>query len=205
MNYIKIYNDITERARNEYLIGKRIKNKGIYYEGHHIIPKCLGGTGDSWKWDHENIVPLTAREHFLCHWLLHECYPNNLKLSQAFHSMCKIKNNLTKDRYTPSSRIYEYAKKLKSKIGFPEESRKKGVQTRKINGSYKPTEDQIQKGLHTKILNGTINHTKNHIENITISLKKLNQKKVICDHCGKTGFISGMKAWHFDNCRLLKK
>jgi hypothetical protein len=205
MNYIKIYNAIIQRAKEEHLLGIRIKNSDIYYEGHHIIPKCLGGTGDSWKWNHENIVPLTAREHFLCHWLLHELYPQNIKLAQAFHAMCKAKNKLTIKRYIPSSRLYEYAKKLKLKIGFPEESRKKAVQTRKMNGSYKQTEDQIKKGLQTKIINGTINHTKNHIKNITASLKKLNEKKVECDHCGKVGYISGMKAWHFDNCRSLKK
>ena len=35
-----------------------------YTENHHIIPKSLGGSNDS-----DNLVALTAREHFLCHWL----------------------------------------------------------------------------------------------------------------------------------------
>jgi hypothetical protein len=204
MDYRKIYDKIVQKAKQDYINGKRSKNDGTYYEGHHIIPKCLGGTGDSWKWNHDNIVPLTAREHFLCHWLLHECYPENIKISQAFHAMCKLKNSYSK-KYVPSSRIYEYMKKMKSKIGFPEESRKKGVQTRKSNGSYVQTEKQKKKGLQTKVINGTINHTKNHIDNITIALKKLNEKKVMCDNCGKTGQISGMKTWHFKNCRLRKK
>lgn len=26
--------------------------------------------------------------------------------------------------------------------------------------------------------------------------------KVSCPHCGKTGGLSGMKCWHFDNCRI---
>jgi hypothetical protein len=205
MNYQKIYNQIVERARYEYIIGKRLKNNEIYYEGHHIIPKCLGGTGDSWKWDSDNIVPLTAREHFLCHWILHELYPKNIQLAQAFYSMCKVKNTYTQKRYIPSSRIYEYAKKIKSQIGFSEESRKKGVRTRKLNGSYKQTEEQKQKGVQTKIINGTINHTQNHKENIITALKKLNSQLVKCNHCDKIGYISGMKAWHFENCRLREK
>ena len=40
-------------------------NSGSYVEKHHIIPRCIGGS------DHkENLVSLTAREHFVCHLLL---------------------------------------------------------------------------------------------------------------------------------------
>jgi hypothetical protein len=56
----------------------------------------------------DNIVKLTAREHFLCHWLLHEMYPNNTDLRYSFWSMCRSSDN--QKRYRPSSRIYEYAK-----------------------------------------------------------------------------------------------
>lgn len=36
-----------------------------YFEKHHIIPKCMGGSNDC-----HNMVKLTAREHFICHLLL---------------------------------------------------------------------------------------------------------------------------------------
>jgi hypothetical protein len=36
-----------------------------YTEKHHIIPKSLGGSNKK-----ENLVNLTAREHFVCHRLL---------------------------------------------------------------------------------------------------------------------------------------
>lgn len=36
-----------------------------YIEKHHIIPRSLGGTDNK-----DNIVALTARQHFICHWLL---------------------------------------------------------------------------------------------------------------------------------------
>jgi hypothetical protein len=46
------------------------KKNAVYFEGHHIIPKYLGGTGSSSKGLYNsNIVYLTAREHFLAHWL----------------------------------------------------------------------------------------------------------------------------------------
>jgi hypothetical protein len=36
-----------------------------YSENHHIVPKSLGGNNSK-----ENLVQLTAREHFICHRLL---------------------------------------------------------------------------------------------------------------------------------------
>lgn len=101
MDYKKIYNQIIERAKNRNLEG--------YYENHHIIPKCLGGQDKK-----NNIVKLTAREHFICHWLLHNTFPENIKLSRAFSMMCLVESK-NQDRHVPSSRIIEYAKKLKSK------------------------------------------------------------------------------------------
>jgi hypothetical protein len=79
------------------------KTSKCYVEKHHIIPKCMNGTNEP-----DNLVKLTAREHFLIHWLLHEMYPDNTDLKYAFWSMCRNSNN--QQRYKPSSRIYEYAK-----------------------------------------------------------------------------------------------
>lgn len=88
MNYQKIYNQIINKAKNRELIG--------YFEKHHIIPKCIGGNNNK-----DNLVKLTAREHFICHLLLCEIYPSENKLKQALWLMSigkqshthKIKNN----------------------------------------------------------------------------------------------------------------
>lgn len=39
--------------------------EGEYFETHHIVPKSLGGTDDK-----NNLVNLTAREHYIAHLLL---------------------------------------------------------------------------------------------------------------------------------------
>ena len=57
MDYQKIYDQIIERAKNRQLEG--------YKEKHHIIPKCVGGTNDK-----ENLVELTAREHFFMSYII---------------------------------------------------------------------------------------------------------------------------------------
>jgi hypothetical protein len=113
MEYAKIYNQIVERAKNRVLEG--------YKEKHHIIPKCLGGSNDK-----NNLVELTAREHFLCHMLLCEIYPNNKNLWYALFLMSINKNKKEHQKYKVSSREYErikfewnkHSKKRKKPEGF---------------------------------------------------------------------------------------
>lgn len=35
--------------------------------------------------------------------------------------------------------------------------------------------------------------------------KAKQRRQVTCPHCNKTGGLTGMKSWHFDNCKLLKQ
>jgi hypothetical protein len=100
MNYQRIYDQIIDRARDREL--------DCYREKHHITPKCLGGSDSK-----SNLVELTAREHFICHWLLSRLYPEEPKLSYAFWMMSTSKRP---NRYRPSSRTYEEAKQLQSTL-----------------------------------------------------------------------------------------
>lgn len=95
MEYIKIYNQIIERAKTRQIDG--------YIEKHHIVPRCMGGSEDK-----ENIIQLTAKEHFLCHLLLVEIYPKNVKLWYSLFLMSINKNK--KIKYKVSARTYEQIK-----------------------------------------------------------------------------------------------
>jgi hypothetical protein len=57
--YHHYYNALIENARN------RILPSNTYKECHHIIPRSLGGSNDR-----NNLVDLTAREHYVAHLLL---------------------------------------------------------------------------------------------------------------------------------------
>ena len=108
MNYRKIYADIIRRAK------ERPKPNG-YTEKHHIVPKSLGGSNEK-----SNIAILTAREHFLCHWLLVKMYEigteERKKMLCAFFFM-RTEPNKTKRRFV-SSRAYEsYRKEYLKTIG----------------------------------------------------------------------------------------
>jgi len=122
MNYKKIYDSLMIKARSE----KRLKDEEVYYEAHHIIPKCMGGEGN-YRSDpnHSNIVLLTSREHFLCHWLLAEIHTHHRGIIYAFHKMCIRVSSKKMNRYVPSSRVYEYAKRLRVSIGVSKETLEK--------------------------------------------------------------------------------
>ena len=106
MNYQNIYEQIIEKAKSE----NRTKGGEKYYESHHIIPLCLGGTGKVKEHHHPNIVLLTGKEHLLCHMLLIEIYPKEPKLKQALWLMAINKNKKTHNRYKISCRLYERIK-----------------------------------------------------------------------------------------------
>ena len=89
MNYKKIYTNLIEKAKNRSLNG--------YFETHHIIPKCIGGTNEL-----SNLVNLTPEEHYLAHQLLVKIYPDNYKLVKAAAMM--IPNR-------PSNKMYGWLKR----------------------------------------------------------------------------------------------
>lgn len=94
MNYLKHYNLLIETRRD------RIPIDGEYYEKHHIVPSSMGGGNEK-----SNIVSLTAREHFLAHWLLWRIHGNK-EMAFAFYAMV----NMGKNQKIKSGRIYEEAK-----------------------------------------------------------------------------------------------
>jgi len=100
MNYKKHYQNLVTSRNN------RIVKEGEYYETHHILPKCMGGKNNK-----ENLVVLTAKEHYIAHWLLAKMYPNIWKLKFAFYQMSRMNK---KNGRVISSIQYARAKKYYS-------------------------------------------------------------------------------------------
>jgi hypothetical protein len=100
MDYRKHYNKLIEKGKN------RMLGEATYVEKHHIVPKSEGGADVE-----DNLVALTAREHFVAHWLLHREDVSNPKRAFAFWRMCNGQGKvLTENWYVPSSRAYEEGK-----------------------------------------------------------------------------------------------
>jgi hypothetical protein len=100
--YTKWYFSLIENAKN------RILNENEYYEKHHIIPKSIGGTNEK-----QNLILLTAREHFVCHLLLLkmvELLSQKRSMAYAIFSMGISHNG--KRKKIISSREFELARKI---------------------------------------------------------------------------------------------
>lgn len=160
MNYTKIYNNLINRAKDRLLEG--------YVEKHHIVPKCIGGADTR-----DNLVQLTAREHFIAHYLLAKMYPD----TGLPHALWRMANN----GRSVCSKTYEIARKLHAKrISEDTEANMRRGSPGQANGMYGKT----------------------HSASAIARIKEANNIKVECPHCGLNGTNSIMKRWHFDNCKL---
>jgi hypothetical protein len=131
--YTRWYNKIVENANL-----RTIQNG--YTENHHIIPRSFGGNDEP-----TNLVKLTAKEHFICHLLLTKMTTGNdrYKMIYALHMLSNVQN-IGEGRYKPSSRLYEYARKLfidsMDSIWTPE---KRAKQSKTISNIMKTTLTQL--------------------------------------------------------------
>lgn len=97
MDYCRIYKSLIDRANDRIIVG--------YKESHHIVPKCLGGLDVE-----ENLVYLTAEEHYVAHLLLVKIYPDNKSLIYAAKMMTVSGKNLIRN-----NKLYGWLKKKFSK------------------------------------------------------------------------------------------
>jgi hypothetical protein len=100
--YTRWYYNIIERARTRTLEG--------YSEKHHIIPRSMGGSDGA-----DNLVRLTAREHYICHLLLVKMVDgqDRSKLALAATKMWQKGKNQQRN-YHFNSKVYENLKQQAS-------------------------------------------------------------------------------------------
>lgn len=223
MNYEKIYKQLVSKAKLEC----RKKGNGIYYERHHIVPKCLGGNESK-----DNLVLLTAREHYVAHKLLCELYPDVDKLHFALWRMMnpQTKNHIRS--YNISSYEYNCRRQIHQgkiqKIGLSNkgkqitdkqkqkirDKRKLQIITaetkRKISiankGKKKPTRTEEHCNNLSKSMIGKNKgkpkptRTEEHRNNLSLAHK--NRNPINCPYClVSSKNKSNMIRYHFDNCK----
>lgn len=134
-----------------------------YTELHHIIPKSIGGDNSQ-----NNLVNLTAREHFLCHWLLTKFTKNNekRKMSYALWLMMNMENQYHQ-RYKISSKIYSLLKENLALV-FSEQ------QTGRARSEE--TKQKISKTRKKLISEGKLKVNENKEKYIIISEKRKGRK-----------------------------
>lgn len=202
MDYNKIYNDLMFSRLQ--LKPERIKEKrnGAYFEGHHIIPKCKGGTGVSTRpKNNSNIVLLTAREHFLSHWLLWRIYGDR-QMALAFHKMLSTTD---KTKRITSSRGYEEAKEAFRVTNIGNQYGK--GKTKIISEEQKKHQSEIMKGRYTGEKNPFYGkkHSEESKEKIRKSKKEFNKEKV-WNYAGKKLILkNGVIIAEFDSTEEVAK
>ena len=202
--YTNWYNDIVFRAQNRNL------PKEVYTEKHHIVPRSLGGGNER-----ENIAKLTAREHFVCHWLLTKMTTGQAQKKMAYACKRMMHSAGEKQyRYKISGRIYEQLKNnlnlLLKERKFSEEwisKLKKSAQVRaaregeeekairranmiKVNKSRKGEKRPWQSGSNNHFYGVRMVGEANHFfgkKHSEETLKKLRgpRPKYVCPYCSK--------------------
>jgi len=203
--YTSLYDEIIQQSKN------RSKISG-YTEKHHIIPRSLGGNNKK-----ENIAVLTAREHFVCHWLLTKMVDGELlpKMQKALWRML-VKGADFQVRYKPNSHTYESLRlkygtlrkgivtssKTKEKISKANKGKtawNKGIprteEERKLMSKRrKETADKVQ------VWNYGRKHSSETLKKITEKAK--NRNKYNCCYCDKIVAGTNFFRWHGENCKL---
>ena len=103
--YTKLYYSIIDSA-------KASPNKE-YTEKHHIIPKCLGGADNN-----SNLIKLTGRQHFICHWLLTRMVTGAEKHKMIFAVNRMLSISKKQSRYKITGRKYELLKLMFNEVNL---------------------------------------------------------------------------------------
>ena len=135
--YHKWYYNIIKNAKKQ----SRSK-KDSYYESHHIIPKCMGGSNSR-----QNLVLLTAREHYIVHHLLYKMYPNHYGIFYAFKLLA-----YTSREVKISARVFQIIKE--NEIIHAKQRNRKFMQTDnyKLKMSYASKKSWDKSSLNRKKL-----------------------------------------------------
>jgi len=202
--YTRWYYDIVDRAKSRKL------PLDTYKETHHIIPRCLGGGNNI-----GNLVDLTAREHFVCHWLLTKMVSgvDQQKMAYACKRMMHSKNS-SQSRYQITSRIYENLKiqlnvmlrnrqfseswKEKLKQAARKRADNESIDAKEIRRKTMISANKSRKGEKRLATTGDKNHMfgvrltgeSNHFfgkkhTDDTIAKLKVPKPKLQCQHCKK--------------------
>lgn len=185
-------------------------NKEGYTERHHIIPKSLGGDDSN-----ANLVRLSAREHFVVHWLLTKMVQGEdaRKMKYAFKLMAK---------HGKSSRVSGIARETtakhsaetKAKIGQSQIGRVQSEEAKqKMRDHWAVALADGDKRYHPKMRTESrekmrkrkiemfSNMTATQKAQWNVSVRLQTQVEWTCPHCGVHGRgTSNFTRWHGDNC-----
>ncbi len=185
--YSRWYHNIINTACQ----AQRQKYNESYFEEHHIIPKCMNGTNKK-----ENLVLLTAREHFICHILLYKMVEEKsiiyFKLLNAILYFKGENNKKNQKRYI-NSRLYEHIKRKASQYKKDNYNRELDIKRRK-----KISETMKIKWQNPEYIKSQkpIIRSQEYKEKMSLAMKK--------SHKEKPRFSKNLKTKTYSKCLIRK-
>jgi len=109
--YTRWYEAIIKKGLEKNLPKRKgkIKYNGNYTELHHIVPRSFGGVDDV-----TNLVRFTAREHFVCHWLLTKMTTGSLKAKMITALIMMTGEGSKSARYENINKNSKWYEKIKT-------------------------------------------------------------------------------------------
>jgi hypothetical protein len=175
---------------------KQIRDIMGYAERHHIIPKSVGGSNNL-----DNLVWLTADEHFESHLLLVEMLegPARRKMLSALTRMMNKQSHSQQREYE----LPAYSDEIRQMCAEEHSVYMK----RKHAGEGNPFFGR----KHTEESKKKISEGGKGIKKSEEAKKRISEAKkgdlnpgrqiVTCPHCSKTGRSGGMRKHHFSHCK----
>ena len=137
LHYLNRYNNFIGALKEQTIDG--------YYELHHIIPKSSGGSNAK-----SNLIALTARQHYIAHWMLWKAYGENM--TRAFFMMSSVGRYERVNSKTYDKARIEYSKQVKIQMAnrpnvpkFTLEHREKLSLAKKGSKLSDDTKDKLRK------------------------------------------------------------
>lgn len=207
MNY-----QVNEHHWRRYL--RFIRSRGAsegYAERHHIYPRSLFPQLAD---DPSNILSLTAREHFIAHWMLHKAFGG--KMTNAFMYM---KSGVQPRYWNLNSRSYQILREEFGRIWSERKTGKKMSDEARRNMSLGRMGKPLSESHKAKISAGNKGKTVSEEtcrrisegrkgitpdRPMTDSYRALLQRpkqKVACECCGELVAAHLVNRWHNANCK----
>ena len=198
MDYMKNYRALCSGRQS---LGRH-RSDSTYYESHHITPKSLGGSDDSF-----NLVLLTAKEHYIAHLLLFMHYKQvgGEALRKMAFALVGMTSGLKKRKTykIQSSRSYAVLKeaamlaslgrKVEDTVKYKQPKSNKHKQAiRQARLAAPPRSKESREKMRKSALNRGDNFTGNYLQ-------------AKCPNCLKEGQKNAMLRWHFNNCKVRKE
>lgn len=223
MNYQKIYDSIIFRAQ--------VREVSGYTERHHIIPKCMGGsnkkeniaklTSEEHFVAHQLLMKMYPNNRYLVLAVKmmtvtgDKVVRNNKMYGWLKKKFVEVMSNqifsdATRKKMSDNAKNRKFSEETRKKMSIKSSGNKHALghkhtleSKEKISTAGKrPCKEE------TKIKIGLANRGRKLPPISETTRQKLSNsangriyEKVVCNHCNKEGGITGMKRWHFENCK----